>query len=356
MKVGILSRWNATCGVSLHAEIVGRELLKRGYDIKVFAPYIYSANSWWHHKIIHPDEDFVIRCYEEVQPNGLRGRIYKEALFTEELDFLIVESYEKLPYDDVEEVVRYLRIKGIPSVVVIHEGSHRDLKYSDLNIFERVIIFDNRYFEVLGERVDPERVEIIPYPCLKVPVSKRKFAEDGVIRFFSFGRQPEKEYYPYIEALRKLRKFYKNIEYRIVRSSELLPINEESWIFQEKKILDYDELINEFNKVDIFLLPKGNTNRIVVSSTLYQTIGTLTITVVPDNKFFETLPHGENAPVIFFTDVETLTHNLMEIIENPALREKIRNNAKRFVLENSMERIVDMYEQILNSVFVENVH
>ncbi|HID66357.1 MAG TPA: glycosyltransferase family 1 protein, partial [Aquificaceae bacterium] len=61
MNIGILSRWNATCGVSLHAEMIGRELLRRGHNITVFAPYLESANRWWHHKLIRQDEDFVVR-------------------------------------------------------------------------------------------------------------------------------------------------------------------------------------------------------------------------------------------------------------------------------------------------------
>ena len=63
MKVGILSRWNATCGVSLHAELIAWEFIKMGIDVRVFTPYIQTANRWWHHRIIKEDEPFVTRCY-----------------------------------------------------------------------------------------------------------------------------------------------------------------------------------------------------------------------------------------------------------------------------------------------------
>ena len=34
----MLSRWNTACGVSLHAELVGREWVKMGHKLTVFAP------------------------------------------------------------------------------------------------------------------------------------------------------------------------------------------------------------------------------------------------------------------------------------------------------------------------------
>ncbi len=356
MIIGILSRWNATCGVSLHGEMIGRELLRRGYEIKVFAPYLESANRWWHHKLIRPDEEYVIRCYEENSPDGKEGRLDIEKVLSKEMDFLIVESYEKLPYRDVEKLVRILRDKGVPSIAVIHEAVYEDLKYGDMKIFEKVVVFDERYIrEVLKDKVSEDKIEVIPYPCYPVRRGNRRFAEDGVVRFFSFGRQPKEEYCPYVETLKVLRKRFDKFTYKVVRAIEPLKTQEE-WIEQEERVLDYEDIVKELHSSDIHLLPKGNTKKVVVSSTLYQVLGTLTLTVVPDNRFFETLPRGEDAPVVFYTDVEDLNKKLLELIKNEELREKIRENAKRFVEENSVERITDRYERLINSVVLKDIH
>ncbi len=356
MKIGILSRWNATCGVSLHAEMVGRELLRRGYEILVFAPYLESANRWWHHKLIRPDEDFVIRCYEEIPPEGGEGKLDINKVLEHDFEFLIVESYEKIPYRGVEKLVKILKEKGIPAIAVIHEGAYEEIRYKDMNLFEKVCVFDERFVkEVLKDRVKEEKIEVIPYPCYPVREGKRKFAEDGLIRFFSFGRQPKEEYCPYLETLRVLRKYIPNVHYKVIRAIEPLRFQEE-WFSQEERILDYEDIIKELHNTDIHLLPKGNSKRVVVSSTLYQVLGSLTLTVVPDNRFFETLPHGEEAPVIFYKDVEELINNLKEVIKNGELREKIRENARRFVEENDVKKITDRFEGLIKSILVKDVH
>ena len=356
MKIGFLSRWNATCGVSLHAEMIGRELLGRGYEILVFAPYLESANRWWHHKLVREDETFVVRCYEEISPEGGEGRLDIDKVLERDFDFLIVESYEKLPYRDVERLVGILREKGVPSIAVIHEGDYQDIRYNDMNVFEKVCVFDERYVrEVIKGRVKEEKIEIIPYPCYPVREGNRKFAEDGLVRFFSFGRQPKEEYCPYLETLKVLKKYVSPIHYKVVRAMEPLRFWEE-WFEQEERVLDYEDILKELHNSDFHLLPKGNTNRTVVSSTLYQVLGSLTLTVVPDNRFFETLPHGEESPVIFYRDLEELVKNLRNVIKNEELRERIRENARRFVEENEVGRITNRFEKLINSILVKDIH
>jgi len=113
VKLGLISRWNATCGVSLHAELIGRELLRRGYTLQVFAPLAESAGRWWHHRLIREDEPFVKRVYTELSPQGEEGRLNPEHVLREPPDVLIVESYEKLPYRDLERLVADLK-KTLP--------------------------------------------------------------------------------------------------------------------------------------------------------------------------------------------------------------------------------------------------
>jgi hypothetical protein len=38
MKIAMMSRWNIPCGVSLHAELVGRAWVEMGHDLQVLAP------------------------------------------------------------------------------------------------------------------------------------------------------------------------------------------------------------------------------------------------------------------------------------------------------------------------------
>ncbi len=348
-RVALISRWNATCGISLHAEMIGREFIKRGYPLKVFAPTLESAGKWWHHiKIREEDEEYVERVYEEIDPEGKGGSFKREAVLDFKPDLIILESYQSLPHKDIEELIKEV---GVPAFAVLHEGDF--LRYSDLSIFERIAVFDGRFTEeLIGDRYPREKVVEIPYPCYPLREQNRRFAEDGIIRFVTFGRQPAFELEPFVKALRELRKVYENIRYKIVRGDKLIDVSEE-WIEQELKVLDLEDIDLLLKSSDIHLLPKGPTNNVVVSSTLYQIMGTLCITVVPNTRHFEM--HKEDNTVVIYEGVEDLIKKLREIIENEELRRTIKESMRRYVEENSVERIVDRFEELIDSVLVKNV-
>ncbi|WP_457548730.1 hypothetical protein [Archaeoglobus sp.] len=98
----IISRWKATCGISLHAKLIANEFMKIGHEIVVFAPKLVYQ---WHHVVIGEDEPFVIRCYEENE-DGREGKFDPNYALSQHIDYLIVESYPCLPHRDVERIVR----------------------------------------------------------------------------------------------------------------------------------------------------------------------------------------------------------------------------------------------------------
>ena len=348
LKIALISRWNATCGIALHAEMIGREFIRRGYHLKVFAPTLESAGKWWHHLKIREDEDFVERIYEEIDPEGKGGFFDIERVKKFDPDIIIIESYQSLPHPYIERLVAELHI---PSVVIPHEGDH--LRYKDLSIFTKFVVFDERFKrELIGNRLPDERVEIIPYPCYPLREQKRKFAEDGRIVFVTFGRQPAFELYPYINALRELRKEYQNIVYRIIRANEPVDIKED-WIVQEVKILDLEDIDRILSDSDIHLLPKAPTRNVVLSSTLYQIMGLLCITVVPDTRHFEM--HKSDNTVVIYENEDDLIEKLRRVIEDEHLRENIKESMKRYVEENSVVKIADRFEELINSVLVKDV-
>ena len=61
VKIALMSSWNAACGISIHAELIGREWIKQGHDLKVFAPLTYEDDHtylWF-----NEDESFVTRNF-----------------------------------------------------------------------------------------------------------------------------------------------------------------------------------------------------------------------------------------------------------------------------------------------------
>ncbi|MFQ6051265.1 MAG: glycosyltransferase family 1 protein [Candidatus Hydrothermarchaeota archaeon] len=343
--IGIFTRWNATCGVSMHAEIIAKEFIEMGYDVKIFAPYVSSANKWWHHKIIRNDEDYIIRCYQELDPETMiGGGIDEDKIISEDLDYLIVESYSSLPYSELEHLVKKIKEKT-KVVAVIHEGKKEDIKYSNLRIFDAVVAFDHRY---KNNMIKNEQVRIIPYPCYPVSKGNRRFGEEKLV-FFSFGRQPPNEYKDYIEVLKILNSKY-DLVYEVIRSNGPLPFDF-PWLKQKQKKLENDEIYKYLHSSDIHLLPKGRTNCIVVSSTLSQCLGSLTPTVVPNTKHFELLPSINGVrPVIPYQNVKDLRRKIEKLVDDENYRKKIADAAKKFVEENRSDKIAQkfimLYEEL----------
>ena len=349
-SIGIFSRWNATCGVSMHAELIGNELIKMGHRLKIFAPHVESANRWWHHRIIRSDEeDFVVRCYTELHPNTMSGGIIdEEKVLSEDLDFLIVESYSSIPYAELERLIKKIREKRneIKIIAVVHEGSRKDIRYSSLNIFDAVVVFDERYIEEL--LYDCQNIRIIPYPCHPVVRGNRKFAED-MLTFFSFGRQPVEEYGDYFKALDALSLKY-DFVYRVIRSNGLLPFDR-PWLRQEQRRLTNREVYRYLHSSDIHLLPKGKTNYVVVSSTLCQCLGSLVPTIVPDTRHFETLPVIDGVkPVVIYEDIKDLKRKIEVLVEDGSYRKSVVGAAEKYVEKNRSDRVAKKFIELFNEL------
>jgi glycosyltransferase involved in cell wall biosynthesis len=331
LKIGIISRWKATCGISLHAELIANEFMKMGHEIVVFAPKLESANKWWHHVVIGKDEPFVIRCYEEKTPDGREGKFDPNYVLSQHIDYLIVESYPCLPHRDVERIVRKL---NAISVAVVHEQRQTEFSYSNPNVFDAIAVFDERFAK---EVVCNGNTVIIPYPCHPIVKGSRKFAEDK-LRFFTFGRQPAEEYVDFIKALDWLSSRY-DFEYLVVRSNHLLPF-ERSYLVQMQRRLSLDEVYKYIHSSDIHLIPKAQTDGCVVSSTLCQCLGALTPTVVPNTRHFEMLPSIDGfKPAVVYDSVEDLKSKLVKLIEDEEFRRGVIRSAERFVEVNRCDKI-----------------
>ena len=348
-KIGFLTRWNATCGVSVHAELLASELMRKGHEVKVFAPSVFTADRYCPtHHVIGDDEAFVFRCYDEKPLKEAEGgSIDARRILEEDMDFLIVESYPTLPQREVERVCRRLRERGVKVVAVIHEGRSDELQYEDLRTFDRIVCFDRRYLRLLSEYDDI--VEIIPYPCHPVRASKRRFAEDK-LRFFSYGVQPVWQYNDYVHALRNLNCEF---EYVVVRSDGLIPFKDR-FLIQKRMRLSTEELYAFLHNSDIHLLPKGapsRKNAVVVSSTLFLCLGSLVPTVVPNTKHFESLPTIEGVkPAVIYENLEDLKMKIERLIEDESFRESVRRAALRYVEENSVEKIADKFIKLLENI------
>ncbi len=359
MKIAFLSRWNATCGVSLHAELLCRRFSAIGHEVLVFAPRLKSANKDWHHKKIKVrDEKWVLRLYDETTeicyPYG--GEIDRERLLGEDYDVLVVELYARLPLRRFEAITGELR-KKCKLVGVLHLSYRRDVDPLLRIKWDGFVIFDNRYYNELLKGHDLSslgKLEEIPYPCAiveNVPAERPEFAKNLTL-FFTYGRQPYLEYIDYIQALRKLSKDI-DFRYFVVRSDQQLPVKE-PWLIQKVDRPSLPKIYGYLGGADIHLLPKGDTRGVVVSSTIAQCLHSGIPTIVPDTRYFETIPVDERGmgPVVKYRigDAGDLLEKIKMLVSDDEVRNEVAENAKNYALENSEIVVARKFLEFLNSL------
>ncbi len=348
MKIAMMSRWNATCGISAHAELVGRDWVKK-HDLTVFAPTLESAKDWHHNPIEKEDEEFVIRGYEQPETIGKTGWI-DERLWRGDYDVLVLQGLELLPIPTLLEIFPKIEAK---KVLVWHEG--RLPVYGDfykLN-FDAIVCFDFRFKNVLRGKYPEEKIHIIPFPCrpvVKVKVSDKKRARDELdiprdkIILFSFGKQPLFEYEDYLWLANELKEIY-DLKYLILRSYGDIPPKSD-FLDVRRCRPEYEEICKYLHASDIFLLPKRETETIVVSSTVCQCLGALTPIVIPAVKHVELL----DKEVLKYKNRGDLKDKVIRLIEEEEFKKEVLKHAEQYVSENSAEKIANKFIKLFEDI------
>ena len=362
IKIAIMSRWNATCGISLHAEIIGRKFIDMKHEVIIFAPTLGSADTNWHHKHLDiKDEVWVHRVYEETEeyfyPYG--GKVDINEILKWDFDIFIVESHVRFPIYEFKKVVNKIKRKA-PILLVLHLGYIRDVEPFMEIKWDAITVFDRRFIDeilvVFGSDIIKKVFEI-PYPYVilnEVKPYRPDFAK-GKILFITYGRQPLMEYLDYIRALRKLSQKY-DIVYWIIRSDGKTPFNEE-WIVEWNQRPDLKTIYSYVMGSEIHLLPKGETRAVALSSTLSQVLFTGTPTIVPNTRYFELIPVDKNGfgPVVKYTAGNTieLYKKIVTLIENDHLRRRVSKEAKKYALKYSDEIIAKKYLDLIENLLSE---
>lgn len=349
MKIAMMSRWNATCGISAHAELVGMEWVKK-HDLTVFAPTLESATNWHHNPLEKEDEEFVIRGYEQPETIGKTGWI-DERLWKEDYDVLVIQGLELMPIPALLEMFPKIEAK---KVLVWHVGKLPIYKeFYKLN-FDAIVCFDFRFENMLKEKYPKEKIHIIPFPCR--PVAKVKGYSDkkrarnelGIPSdktiLFSFGKQPLSEYKDYLWLADKLKEKY-DLKYLVLRSYGDLP-PESDFLEVRRGRPEYEEIYKYLRAADIFLLAKPETENIVVSSTVFQCFGALAPIVVPEVRYVELM----GKEIVKYKNREDLKEKVIRLIEDEDLKEEVLRHVVQYVKENSAEKIAKKFIRILEDV------
>jgi len=356
MKIGLMSAWNTNSGASIHAEFIGREWVKMGHNLTVFTFYRYSFHGT---AIVGEDEDYVIRCF--TTSNYKEPDLDARPFLTTDYEIFVTEDLGMLPYDLLAKIF-YPHIKRkAKTVTVIHDGElKKDPRFYQFD-WDAIVCFDERYEKWVKTAYPKDRVYVIPYPCHPLKLvsedEKIKLREKfnlpinrKILFFFGPAAKYAVETIPvYIELSKK----YPITLLLVSKNEEALSGFEKAKdkidVIIKEETPSLSELYNYLHAVDALIFNKPSPRWVVLSSTLYQCIGSGTPIVALSSGFTEDFKDE----IFKYKNFDELKNALIDIFEETERFKKIRENAIKFVKERSAEKIarkfIELFEKLLES-------
>lgn len=344
-----MGAWNTDSGASIHAEFIGREWVKAGHQLSVFSFYDYSFHGT---AITNRDEDYVIRCFTTSKYPQVK---FDPVPFLEEdYEVFVVEDLGMLPQDPLGKIIHWIKRKA-KTVTVIHDGRlSEDPSFYQFD-WDAIVGFDERYMEFLRKGYPKEMLHQIPYPChplrvgdmkaarriLNLPTEKKilfmfgpaaKIAADTIPWILRYGSG-----YPLLilvvsrdkEAIKKARQHSRNID---------IEVREET--------LTLSQLYDYLHACNALIFNKPSSPHAVVSSMIFQCLGSGCPIIARDSNFIKTLQNE----VLKFRNRKEFGESLAEALEQRERYKSIVESAKKYVHKNSAEvvaqRFIDLFEDL----------
>ncbi|MFQ5906515.1 MAG: hypothetical protein ACE5JA_08075 [bacterium] len=339
MRIAILSRWNTACGVSLHAELIGREWVKDGHSLTVFAPNNIRP--------VGEDENYVIRCFSD-EGDHTETFFHPEPFLDRDYEILVVERVEWVPLEPLKECFRDIKRKA-KTVYVVHE---RKLPTSPLFYdfdWDALVCFDERYRQQWIRRFGDDRIHVIPYPAGYLSKGDRQKARRQVDLpsdkkiVFSYGWAPELHIFPILPALRKLSENYPFL-YLVLAdpgyiAADIGPLEDHEFLQLRHELAPMGQLYTYLHASDAYLIHKQKEEvregEAVVPSAILMCLGVSTPIITSNTEFVWFL----NDEVMKYSSGDELCSQLIDVFEGKEIVERTLKRAEEYATKFSPERI-----------------
>jgi len=350
MKIAMMTPWNVACGVSIHAELIGREWVKAGHELKVFAPQeedkLPTAR----------DEPFVSRCYSRGKDfhGGLKGLwLDSEPLLKSDYEFFVAQNLELLPVLELAKIFPQITSKAI-RILVIHEWNKSCLassEYQALN-WDAVVCFDERYRTEFSKVFSTEIIRVIPYPAHpNLPGDKEESRKKlglplGGRIILTYGINMQL-HLPVFLAIDRLNKAFP-LKYLLLAHetpAEILNEVKAKYDFVEVRegAHSIEELYRYLHASDALLLhKKGAGLNLVVSSSVYLCLGSGCPIVLFEGRFTEDL--GEE--VFKYKNLDELQRLLARVFEGERPNQEAID---KFLTEKAASKVASSFIQLFSS-------
>lgn len=341
----MMSAWNQTSGVSIHAELVGREWVKMGQKLKVFS---FLERDFHGHALIGTDEEYIIRCFGTPMSSNYLNPI---PFLREDHDFFIVQDLGMLPKDKLGKIFYHIRKKA-KTILVVHTNKLRDDPSFYQFDWDAIVCFDYRYKNILREVYPENRIHIIPFPChpwvkgnqeesrrrLGLPLDKKII--------FVFG-QKWRNMLDTLPALLEIRKEYPLLLLIFSAAQRIygLDILERNTIIR-KEVLEQKMIYEYLSAADAMIFGKHSVEGAVLSSTAHLILGSGCPIIARDSSFFELM----GKEVLKYKDLEEFKECIVSAFEKDEKYEKSRKAAKEYVKKNSSNTVAEEFIKLFNKL------
>ena len=353
MKIALMSRWNAACGTSLWGELIGRELMKRGYDLFILTPFNDD-------KLIVESDEKEVRRYYSIYRFGwkeVEKKLDSRPFLNLDYNIFIAQGFGFITcMEQFGEI--YSRIKEkARTIYIVHERTPSSSAFTEFD-WDALVCFDERYKKVLSKTFEEEQCRIIPYPYYPVVKGNMKEARARLNLpqskriIVSFGWRIE-DYIPLLPIIEEVNEEFP-LKYVTIAdprvATRLDEIAGKNFIELRYEVPSTDRLYTYLHASDCLLIHRKDVGKreVVVSSAIHMSLGSLTPIVTTATRYVEMLKNE----VIKYSNLYELKDKLIGIFENSNFVSRTIKEAERHVKENSAEKVTDEYVKLFNSLLV----
>lgn len=351
MKISIMSLWNSPCGVSVHAEQVGREWIRAGHELTVFAPMVKGFRT-------NPDEPFVIRNYclleKCFQEKGISDDFFDPKPFLDnDWDVFVMEHFNEMPVEKLAKIFPQIRKKG-PTVLIPHQGKIPEKSLIDLG-WDAVICFDERWKKLLTGLFHPKKLHIISYPCHPVEAGDKRLSREKL------GLPQDKKIvllygisvHKAISLLPSLNRINKKCPLLLVVVTEVADwleiysalVKKYKFIDLRQQTMDIKTLYTYLHASDCLIYHTDSSEEITLSSTAHLCLGSCTPILAQTSNFVEMF----NKEVIRYSS-QTFEGKLMAVFSKSEIVGESLKAARSYASKNSADKIsrkfIDLFEYL----------
>ena len=137
MNITMMSAWNTDSGVSVHAELIGREWVRMGHRLHLFS---FFTSDFHGTAIVGEDEDYVVRCFTT---SSCRERyLDPRPILGSDYEIFIAQDLGMLPKDELANIFHHIRRKASTITVIHDSGPSSDPSFYQFD-WDRIVCFDN---------------------------------------------------------------------------------------------------------------------------------------------------------------------------------------------------------------------